>query len=381
MSSISSSPPNRSDLSEQYKAQQAEKKELESSHNAEMENLKHSYQAEKADTEDRFETSIQAEKGAHYDHLRNLKSQLTREQRGLEHERAEVIGQKTSELKMDEMKTERDGKSRISEAMRKYAEAETYERNRMLSAENEVRSDHKKNAELIISDSQKRLNSLAQEKTEYLDQQKTSHANALGEIHDHFEGIRSSTEKQYSGELKSLEARSQADLNDRKLANATTIENFKTEAEDPFYTIKRFESDLLDVGDSYLLRVKVPEYERKQFKVRVSGQEVQLNGVRTNDQKTELEPGRIISTRSYQNVVERYALASPVDGRSMVFKENGEWLEYTLPKFGEHHRVSDQNRRLTGITDDQTLAKDLDFKNTLPRPASAKDDVGNGTLS
>ena len=382
MSSIPSNPSsNRAELSEQYKTQQAERQELEANHSAEMNNLKNSYAVEKADSEDRFETSIQAETGAHYDHLRNLKSQLNRESRELEHERTEVIGQKTNEFKLDEVRTERDGKSRVSDLMRKYAEAEAFERKRMLSAESEMRTDHKKNAELIINDSQKRLNSLAEEKASYLDSQKENHATALSQMQDHFQTIRGGTEKQYASELVSLESRTKADLNERRLASATAIESFDNKAKDSFYGLKRFESDLLDIGDAYILRVKVPEYERKQFRVQVAGQEIQLKGVRTNDQKAEIEPGRTVATRSYQNVTERYALASPVDGRSMVFKEEGDWLEYTLPKFGEHHRISDQFRKPLAVTEDKQLAKDLEFKNTLPRPASVKDDVGSGTMS
>ncbi|MBC7396288.1 MAG: hypothetical protein H7333_02500 [Bdellovibrionales bacterium] len=381
MSSISSTTPNRAELSEQYKSQQAEKKELEATHTSEMDNLKNSYAVEKADTEDRFETSIQAEKGAHYDHLRNLKSQLNREQRVLEHQRDETVTQKSSQLKTDEIRTERDGRARINEVVRKYAEAEAYERKRMLEAESEIRTDHKKSAELIIGDSQKRLNKLAEEKAAYLEGQKETHATAIGQMEHHFQDLRGNLEKQHAGELSNLENRTKTELNDRKIASATLIQNFDTPMKDPFYGIKRFESDLLDQGDAYILRVKVPEYERKQFKVQVAGQEIQLTGVRTNDQKVEIEPGRTAATRSYQNVTERYALASPVDGRSMVYKEDGEWLEYTLPKFGENHRVSDQFRKPLAYEEDKALAKDLEFKNTLPRPASVKGDAGSGTMA
>ncbi len=382
MSSISSSQgPSRAELSEQYNTQKAEKQELEAAHNAEMDHLKNSYAIQKADSADRFETSIQAEKGAHYEHLRNLKSQLNREQKSLEHQREEVIGGKTSQLKLDEIKTERDGRSRINEVMRKYAEAEAYERKRMLEAETEIRTDHRKNAELIIGDSQKRLSALSEEKAAYLDSQKLSHSTALNEMQTHFQGMRGHTEKQYNQELNTLQARAKTDLTERKLASATVLKNFETPLQDPFYGIKRFESDLLDIGEAYVLRVKVPDYERKQFKVQVAGQEIQLTGVRTNDQKAELEPGRTVATRSYQNVTERYALDTPVDGRSMVYKEDGEWLEYTLPKFGQHHRISDQYRKPLGYAEDKSLAKDLEFKNTLPRPASVKDDGNSGTMA
>jgi hypothetical protein len=365
MSSIVPGYSNRTELADQYKAEQAQKDEIASTHAAEIDNLKKSYAAEKNNLEDRFESSVQAEKAAHYDHLRNVKTQMSREERALENTRKEVVNQKQQALKRDEISADQEGRARVAQAIQKYSAAEEYERNRALKAQEILRTDHHNNAEYIISDSQKRLNALAEEKRTYLEEAKQNHAHALEEITDHYQEARSLAQKHYSAEAGSIQSRAEQDLAAKRLASASLIEKLETKNEDPFYQIKRFDSELMDMGENYLLRVKVPDYERGQFKVQIAGQELRLLGVRSSDENVELEPGRTVSTRSYQNISERYALDSPVDGRSMSFKTDGDWMEYTIPKFGPTHR--DGNRKPM-VMNDVAIAQELNFKNTLPTP-------------
>ena len=362
----------RAELAEQYRAQQAEKEELEASHDAEINNLKKAYSTEKADLEDRFESSIQTEKGAQYDHLRNLKQQLNREDRTFTDTHNHAINQKQTDYRREEIAADQEGRGKVATAIQKYAAAEEYERNRALAAEAEVRDDHRKSAEFIISDSQKRLNALSDEKTKYLEQQKETHAVALDQMLNHYQDARAGTEKQYATEANALQTRADQELNSKRLANASIMAKFDAKQEDPFYQIKRFESDLLDLGESYLLRVKVPAYERTHFKVQVAGQEIQLQGIRSSDEKVDLEPGRSVATRSYQNISERYALGAPVDGKSMVYREEGDWLEYTIPKFGPNHRISDAYRKPPPMKEDLAIGKELNFKNTLPTPDTTR---------
>jgi HSP20 family molecular chaperone IbpA len=379
MASINPQYAARTELADQYKAQQAEKDELQAAHEAEINRLKKSYASEKANLEDHFESGAQAEKSQGYDRLRNLKSQINREERNLESTRRTVVDQKTDQLRHDELAADTDGRARVKNAIEKYTAAEDFERKKSIAAENEIRTGHKKNAETILNDSQKRLDALALEKTNYLDEQKTTHAAAMDEIKGHYMDARTQTEQQFNSEAKALQTRVDQTLNDRRVANAKVLEKFDTKNEDPFYQIKRFESDLLDVGDAFVLRVKVPEYERKQFKVEVAGQEIQLKGVRSSDETAKLEPGRTVGTRSFQAMTERYSLSAPVDGRSMSYVEDGEWLEYTLPKFGPNHRIDDATRKTSSLKEDLAIGKELNFKDTLPVPDLSRKG-GSGTM-
>ncbi len=130
-----------------------------------------------------------------------------------------------------------------------------------------------------------------------------------------------------------------------------------------------------------MLRVKVPPYERNQFRVQVSSQEVQTVGVRTLQEKAEVEPGRWVSTSSHQNVSESFKLDAPVDVRAMVMHPDGEYLVYTLPKLGAIHAISkndpsEQNVRRA----EAELNRALDFPNSLPQPTLAHNQNAKGPL-
>ena len=76
MSSIQTQFGSNPDLAELLRAQKQQKEELQAAHEREIDHLKRSYAAEKADLQDRFESGAQSERLAHYDHLRNLKNQM-----------------------------------------------------------------------------------------------------------------------------------------------------------------------------------------------------------------------------------------------------------------------------------------------------------------
>ena len=371
-SSISNQNSNRAELASQYKIQQNQKEELAASHESEMNNLKKSYSSEKADLEDRFESSIQSEKASHYDHLRNLKQQHTREDRQTEGSTRQAIEQTENNLRREATQSEQDGKARVNKVLQKYASVEELERNRSLAAETEMRTGHRKSAEQILSDSEKRISNLADEKTDYLEHQKENHVATLGDIEEHYQGSRNQIEKQYLDETQSLKSRVDQELSTKRMATAQTMGTFRKKSEDPFYQIKRFDSELTEASDSFILRVKVPEYERKHFKVQVSGQELQILGTRSSDEKVEVEPGRLISTRSFQNISEHFTLGAPVDSRALIYKEDGEWLEYTVPKFGPNHHLGDSAKSRLAPDEDPSMIKELNFKDTLPKPKSPK---------
>src|SRR5687768_6951820 len=114
----------RNDLAEQYTAHKATRDEIEKQHEREMENLKKSYSIERAASEDRFETSTQAEKLSHYDHLKNQKTQVNRGLARMGYDKRAVITQRPDAYSKAEIKTEQDGSSKRTEMQRVYAAAE-----------------------------------------------------------------------------------------------------------------------------------------------------------------------------------------------------------------------------------------------------------------
>lgn len=378
MSKISSDYTARDEIADQYRTQQERRAQVREENEAEIESLKKNYESQKANLQDRFEKSIQDDRIRHYENIRNTKTQLNREQMRLESEGRQAIQQKAATIGSTEVKTQQEGEARVNEVKQRYAAAENYERQRLLSAQDQIRRDHRKSADYILKDSEQKIQTLAEDKSQQLKQHQTTHATALQQMQGHYDGLRENTQNQYQSSLKNLYAQTQDDFTRRQMGLMQQIQTYEERARDPFYRMARYESDMLDVGDAYVLRVKVPSYERNQFRIQVSGQEVQVTGVRTNQEKAEIEPGRWVSTNSNQVVQERYPLDTPVDGRAMTLREEGEWLEYHLPKFNQHHRYADAHAPKRIHDQDLALVKEIEFPKSLPRPKNTK--TGNGPI-
>jgi HSP20 family molecular chaperone IbpA len=376
MSKISSNYNGREELEAQYRAQQERKEEIRDQNESEIENLKRNYNAQKADLEDRFERSVQGERLQHYENLRNQKSQIQRETMQLETAGRQHIQQKSEALGKTEHQIEVEGSSKINELKQKYVAAEAYEQQQMQSAQEQIRGDHRKNAETILKDSERNIAALHDEKKQQLEKHQETHASALNQMSEHYSGLRDGVQKSYETGLQSLQQRTRDELGQKQLGYSKLIEAYQKRADDPFYKINRYDSDMLDVGDKYVLRVKVPDYERGQFRVQVAGQEIQLMGIRSNQEKTEIEPGRWIATNSHQTISERYPLDAPVDSRAMTMREEGDWLEYHLPKFGKNHRYSDVTAPKGMDREQAALIKEIEFPASLPRPTISRKDSG-----
>jgi hypothetical protein len=139
-------------------------------------------------------------------------------------------------------------------------------------------------------------------------------------------------------------------------------------SDDPFYQMARFESDFSDRGDHYELRVQVPDHERRSLRVQVNGLELQLNGTRSNQQNIKVQEGHEVSTHSHQSISERFQFHAPVDPKAMTRREEGDWVIYSIPKFGPNHRMRDTRVSSALNPKDLEMSRDHDFKETLPRP-------------
>jgi HSP20 family molecular chaperone IbpA len=368
------------ELSEQYRLQREQKQSLQDSHEAEIQNLKKSHVAETADLQDRFESSSQAQRLSHYEHLRNQKNQINREERDLQTRGHESIAETKRELETEAFQTEQEGRSRVEENRKRFVALEQYERQRERAAQDDIHRNHIRNTDLIVKNTEKSTQDLREQKEAYLEVQKENHRASLEGIREHYQKIRDEKHQNYLDELRQVEHRTTASLNERKLASAEKIRAQDTRSADPFYHIKRFDSAMEDQGDSVILRVKVPEHERKGVRVQVSGKDLELIGTRVADERARVEPGRVISSRSHQILSERFSLPAPVDPKSISMREDGDWIEYRMVKFGPHHPVSGPAAHQID-QDLSPIAQELRFVENLPRPSVMNQNSGKGTLT
>ncbi len=369
MSRINSTENYASDLAEQYRLNQAEKEELQASHEREIENLKKSYATEKAALTDRFESSLQGDTLKHYDNLRTTKQQMKRAEDDLEKKRNELLSSTQDDNNKTLLTTVDQGKKAVENEKKRYAAALAYEQQQAQEAELLTRSSHKRNAELIIQDSDKKIADLYSQKQDEVERSQARNKEAIEQIKSHFDEQISANDGYFKNNLQELQAKTQAELDQRRLNNSQLLSQYSTRQADPFYQMVRADSELTDQGDSYVLRVRVPSYERENVRAAISGQEIQLSGTRTNTEQAEIAPGNWISTSSSQNFTERYTLPAPVDGKTLTMKEDGDWLEYTVLKYGPSHHVN--TLALEKERDRQADAiHTVDFPSTLIQPTA-----------
>ena len=380
MSTIPSQLPNRNELAEQYRTQKADRDELEQESEKELNRLKTAYNTQKADLEDRFEKSIQNDKINHYDRLRDQKKNLEKEEKRIEDTHRQIVEGREADLRTQSIKVETDGRENLRGLQETNAAREEFERKRALDAEELVRTQHKNSAKSIMDQSNKQITGLQEDRAKALVEAKENHAQALDEMHAHYDELRNQVSSQYQTELKTTQGIAAKQLNDRKLTNALWIQNYSDRQNDPFYRMARFDSELTESPEHYTLRVKVPEYERHQFRVQVAGQGLQLAGVRTNNEKAEIEPGRWVTTSSHQNVTEQFALDHPIDSKQITMTTEGDWVEYTIPKFGRNHTMRDANDAKNIAREERAITHDLEFPQSLPKPTLPADGSGKGTL-
>lgn len=366
------------EIADTLRAQRQQKESIQEQSETEIENLKRSYAAQKADLEDRFEASSQAERLQHYENLKNLKSQINREAKTLEDNGRKLISGKSEQFRNEEIQTEKEGRMRVGETRRKTAAIEEYERNRMKMAADLAHRDHIAQTTGILEENQRALQSLARQKQEYLEHQVENHAQSLNDIEDHYQSIRDHKLNQYAQELQSLEERTSEGLQQKALGSALALVAADSRKTDPFYSIQRLESQLQDQGHSFSLKVKVPEHERGNLRVQAAGDHVQVIGVRTSDSQA-LDGNRTVSTRSHQIFSEKIPLPSPIDPRSIQRLEQDGWVEFRMPKQG---RLAEANAASSIEAPlDRQLSDPLRFQQSIPRPTPQASRSGKGTIS
>ena len=366
------------DIAETLHAHRKQKDSIREQNETEIENLKRAYAAQKADLEDRFETSTQAERLQHYENLKNLKNQINREAKNLEENGRKLISGKSDQFRNEEIQTEKEGRLRVSETRRKMAAIEEYERNRMKMAADLAHQDHISQTSQILEENQRAIQSLSHQKQQYLDQQVDHHIHSLADIQDHYEGIRGEKLGQYSQELQSLESRTHEALNQQALSSAISLNEATNRKQDPFYSIQRFDSQLEDLGHSFHLRVKVPEHERGNLRVQAAGDHVQVIGIRASDTQA-MEGDRVVSTRSHQTYSEKIPLSAPIDPRSIQRVERDGFVEFRIPKQGRQAEA----RSLASIEEplEKQLSDPLRFQQSIPRPTPQPSRSGKGTIT
>ncbi|NDG84152.1 MAG: hypothetical protein EBX52_03830 [Proteobacteria bacterium] len=379
MSTIQTLSGNSQDLAETLRSQKQQKEELQESHEREMDHLKHSYAAEKAAAQDRFESGSQAERLAHYEHLRNMKSQLSREERSLEKLGQETLRNRSDALRNEEITIEKEGRARVDDARRKAVAIEEYERQRQNEASSGVHDHHMKNTRLLMEESERALEALRTNQEKFIADQKQMHGASLLEVEDQFKMLRARETERLDEGLAMIEEGTNREIGKKIFESSERISRYESQKLDPFYQLKRFDSEMQETPDSYVLTVRVPEHERRNLRIQATPQDIQLIGIRASERDLALD-GHTLSSRSHQTISEKFNLPAPVDARAVTREETAGEVRFTIPKIGPHHKGTGDSPSATARSDADSGTRDLKFAESLPRPGVSKAKTTRGVL-
>jgi HSP20 family molecular chaperone IbpA len=120
-------------------------------------------------------------------------------------------------------------------------------------------------------------------------------------------------------------------LSQMKAENRIKLDDFKEKESDPFYKLADRNSEMWETETHYKVRTYIPEYEKKNVKVRVKDDRVMISGNRRFDDKVQ-DPEKKISTSNFQTFHEEYKFESPVSVRGIEEERMGDFVTYSIPK-------------------------------------------------
>jgi HSP20 family molecular chaperone IbpA len=95
-------------------------------------------------------------------------------------------------------------------------------------------------------------------------------------------------------------------------------------------------AQLTDQGEYYELRAKVPEYEQEHVSALIRGNQLVLQGSRSDNERIDLAPGRMKNSSAYQTFQETFPLPWPVDGKRMTREFVGDVMIVRVPKNNQY---------------------------------------------
>jgi len=92
------------------------------------------------------------------------------------------------------------------------------------------------------------------------------------------------------------------------------------------------DTQLKESEDGFTLTLKVPEYEQKNLRAAVKGENIVVMGQRRNEETLDLGNGTTQGTASYQSYHESIPLSWPVDPGRLTKEFKGDTVTIRIPK-------------------------------------------------
>lgn len=182
----------------------------------------------------------------------------------------------------------------------------------------------------------------------------------------HFGERLATLKEEYESTLERVQNLSKERLYDFQHANQTRLNAYQSRMSDPFYALRTLNGSLSETDGAYILKAEIPEHEASQVSASVHGHQLVLSGTRRNAETIQEEPGREVSTHSFQSFRETYPILESVDAKSLSkFYEDGV-LTVILPKITNKTSYTELNAPIHR-RDEESLKKKLVDRPQYPR--------------
>ena len=101
--------------------------------------------------------------------------------------------------------------------------------------------------------------------------------------------------------------------------------------QDPFYQLQNRGTDFFETSSAYVLKTRVPEFEKDKIKVKIHDDRVMVQGTRSFQDKRE-ESDRKIATNNFQTFKEEFKFDKPVAIGASERSQSGDELTVVIPK-------------------------------------------------
>lgn len=303
-----------------------------------LKELREQYERQSLTESARMDALLEQQRSKGYENLRDLQRAQRTEMMRIKREGEKQIQELKDYYQKEIVDSDRMARQELTNLQKKHFNEMTTE---SATAKNEI-EQAKINDSMVLqrykdaSDSRLfRANEAYQKEYERL---KLNTQEAKTKSEEDFQRQFDSLHERHTSLLDRLRSESEQQITDVRIGTSRKIEAYLDRQRDPFYQHINLDSQLFDNGDHYVLKANIPEHEQDNVSVVISGNQMQLQVQRRNEERIELEPGHKQSTNSYQTFRESFPLSFPVDSKSLTKTFDGTQLIATVSKSGMVYR-------------------------------------------
>ncbi len=199
----------------------------------------------------------------------------------------------------------------------------------------ELKDRNRTQSDQIRGYGEKQNSKLMEDQAKQYEKVKAENEMSQARVQKRFEDRFQNLQKTFDHDLDQVYRRGNRELETIRRDTAEKLTAYRERQDDPFYKLVRLNAKLDETSDSFVLTLKIPDYEQAHLSFSVQGDALSVKGYRRNEEKLDIDPGHTQGTASFQSFYETFPLSWPVDARNMSREVLGDQVIVRVPKKNE----------------------------------------------